>query len=89
MTTPLRYVPTVLLQINNVSADPIAYRRGFIEGADNAVTGVRRKLTEDDLRKIRAWMKALSKWRAPGGQGQEAAPAFPQLDLPLKGDSLP
>jgi len=67
----------------------IAFRRGFIEGADNAITGVRRRLTEDDLRKIRAWMKELSKWRAAGRQDQEAAPAFPQLDLPRKGDALP
>ena len=71
------------------ASNEAAYRRGLIESADNAITGVRRRLSEDDLRMIRAWMKVLSKWRAPGGQGQEAAPAFPQLDLPPKRDPLP
>ena len=60
------------------ASNEAAYRRGFIEGADNAVTGVRRRLTEDDLRKIWAWMKALSKWRAPG-PGSGSGPRIPAV----------
>jgi hypothetical protein len=71
------------------TSSEIAFRRGFIQGADNVIAGLRRRLSEEDLRKVRAWMKELSKWRALVAPDQGAAPAFPQLDLPPKFDPRP
>lgn len=66
-----------------------AYRRGFIEGADKAVTGLRRRLTDNDMRKLRAWMRELSKWRNPVGDARSPVPPFPELDFPVPADPRP
>ena len=65
------------------------YRRAFIDGADSTITGLRARLSEDDVRALRAWMRELAKWRASGSGEPRGVPAFPRLDPPLPVDPRP
>ena len=76
-------------QQESATAAEIAFRAGFIQGADAVINGMRGRLFPMDLIKIRAWMKALLQWKIPSAQDRAKPPQFPVLGPPANPDLRP
>ena len=65
------------------------YRRGFIDGADSTITGLWPRLTNEDVRLLRTWMRELLRWRASSSGEPRPVPVLPRLVPRLADDQRP
>lgn len=65
------------------------YRRGFIDGADSTITGLWPRLTDEDVRLLRTWMRDLLNWRQSSAGEPRLVPVLPRLEPPRPVDPRP
>jgi hypothetical protein len=56
------------------------YRRGYLHGAQNAISGLVHLLSKEDKLKVEGWLaNVLTPWGHDQALGQSQAPDFPRL----------